>query len=900
MIKCILKIFTTRYRIVEMATVEEDNFDGLVPNYTDYIDNHNYLSGSVTFSPVGMAGIYQLTTDFINSIFPENIIEEGTFVWKKDIQNTYYLELKDGLTYKDVIEDYWCFIYILAFILAIAIFLPIVGLIVCCCRCCGNCGGKARPSNKRKELGAKIILAVLLTICLGFFVFGMVGSFASNQQLRKGTNEFPENGRKVYADSQSFLYSIKDQAEHLLKNNYEEFGDAFKDFIQDSGKNIIEQLSVWANASSILRILNFAETLPELKNNLENLSNFTSNLITRETDLEEGMEGIKKNLIETLNKCSEEFKQECMEVEEAISSLAINVDFNKLPDVSQALQLIGELDIENIINVAENGKEVLENAEKNINDTISDVLRQISDKIDEAGTEINNNLNTLDDIAENLTSQFHQVNETIENGYGYLYEYYPYFYYSGVTLCCVLLSATVFSLLGLVFGVFGRRPERSAGDCCTKRSGSLCLMSAAVAIFAFSFICGPITVAMMVSGVAADRVVCYPLRDPEHSTILHLLDDYPGKIRGDDLNYTVGEGLLKCYDNRSIYSVLNLESKFDLSQLDSKFDVTNSLENIREQIGNRWSTFFPDDFEILNETSQGVLEELTKIDPDVDVDSFRTELSKSVVNMDLESVVTSLELLADGMSSRDPQVADGLEKIIEDIKTYEETILEPTMAEARQALELAIIVDGQIKMNSSSMSAAITQFIEDVEFAQNQLKNSDISIEGINKYIDKVEEIIRGYLRRVITVLTEELGQCGPLNVAIHALLIAVCDKITLPWNSFWMSMLICLIASVPMIIFSIWLSSLYKRYKPREQNNERSRLRNSIGKRYNDYYPEQGNDDTIPIGMSNYYGEVFKKNKNVDYYQGASAPKALDDSNYRYNDMSQRLNQYPQQSTRF
>lgn len=885
-----------------MATADEDNSDGLMPNYTEYIDNHNYLSGSVTFNPAGMAGIYQLTKDFINSILPQNIIKEGTLDWTTDNQNT-YLTLKDGLTYKDVIGDYWGFIYTLALIAAITVFVPICGLIVCCCRCCcGNCGGKARTSNKRKELTVKIVLAILLTICFGFFVFGMVGSFASNQELRKGTNEFPDSGRKVYADSQSYLNSIEDQAKQLLKTNYEEFGDTFKGFVQDSGKNIIEQLSVWTNASSILKILKFAETLPEIKNNLANLSNIRSNLISRETDLTGGMEEIKTNLKKTLSSCSQEFSSQCTEAENTISSLTITVDFSQLPDVSIALGLINGIDVESIKKEAQNGKEALDGAEKKINDTLSDILQQISEKIDEAGTEINKNLNTLDDIVKNLTSESHHVNKTIEDGYSYLYDYYPYFYYVGLTFCCVLLLVVVCLLLGLVLGVFGRRPEKFANNCCTKESGSLCLMSAVVIIFIFIFFCGAITIVMMTVGVTADRVFCYPLRNPENSTIIQLMDDYIEKSYTNDLNYTVGESLTKCYDNQSIYSVLNLETQFNISQLDSKFNVTDSLENIREQVKNQWTTYFPSNFEILNETSKKKLEELTKINPDINVDGFQTELNKSVASLDLKSIVTNLEILASEMRIRDPDRANSLRNNIEEIKTYDETILEPTIDEAQEALKLAIIVDEQIKMNSSSLSEAVTQFIADVESAQNQLRNSSIATEGVDRYIDIVEELVHGYLGRVITVLSDELGQCGPLNVAIHAMLIAVCDKITLPWNSFWMSMFICLLASIPIIILSIWLSSLYKRYKPCEQDNERQRLRNrsNLSKKYNDYYPDRGNDDTIPIGMSDYYGGVSDKKRNVNYYEGASAPKALDDSNYRYNDMSQRLNQYPQQSTRF
>lgn len=79
-------------------------------------------------------------------------------------------------------------------------------------------------------------------------------------------------------------------------------------------------------------------------------------------------------------------------------------------------------------------------------------------------------------VITDLKEQINNINNTLENGYDYITKYSPYFYYVGLILSCILLLIPACIMLGLLWGVFGKRSEKHKSNSCSKETGSVFLI----------------------------------------------------------------------------------------------------------------------------------------------------------------------------------------------------------------------------------------------------------------------------------------------------------------------------------------------------------------------------------------------------------------------------------------
>lgn len=129
---------------------------------------------------------------------------------------------------------------------------------------------------------------------------------------------------------------------------------------------------------------------------------------------------------------------------------------------------------------------------------------------------------------------------------------------------------------------------------------------------------------MLITGVAVDRTICYPLRNPEKSTLIDVIDDYIKRnVKSTDLQISVKRTLIQCYQNESIYNYLNLQTKFDIDNLQQNFDVAKYLDKMQTLLDSLPLT----EFTILNETNANTLKQLSSFEPSINFDRFQDEVS---------------------------------------------------------------------------------------------------------------------------------------------------------------------------------------------------------------------------------------------------------------------------------
>lgn len=127
-----------------------------------------------------------------------------------------------------------------------------------------------------------------------------------------------------------------------------------------------------------------------------------------------------------------------------------------------------------------------------------------------------------------------------------------------------ILCTRIYEVLKLVFSLSG-------------------IMIMFLSAFFFALVC----TVFFIIGVTSQRVICDTIRNPEDNNIMKLLEDAADlkSLTGLDVNIT--SVLTNCHLNESVYKVFQLQSVFNVSELNdymSKYDIEKALDGLSEQI----------------------------------------------------------------------------------------------------------------------------------------------------------------------------------------------------------------------------------------------------------------------------------------------------------------------------
>lgn len=189
-------------------------------------------------------------------------------------------------------------------------------------------------------------------------------------------------------------------------------------------------------------------------------------------------------------------------------------------------------------------------------------------------------------MVENIIKAINTTSkEPIDTADQMIQEYSWYRYYVGIFMSSILLIVILCVTLGLMCGICGKRPDGYDDDCCNKGAGSRFLMLGVAVMFLFSIILMLLTLVYFLSGVIVQRLACDTLRNPNDSRVFMLIDQSLNLTSM--LNAKLGSVIQSCHGNQSAYTVFHLETKLNMSELDSyihKFDINGKMEEIEHLI----------------------------------------------------------------------------------------------------------------------------------------------------------------------------------------------------------------------------------------------------------------------------------------------------------------------------
>ncbi|KAL1495015.1 hypothetical protein ABEB36_010505 [Hypothenemus hampei] len=800
-------------------------------SYTNFTDNSTYYS-STDFRAGGMAGLYNLTNLFIDTLSPSDILMDGILSVDHNSIHIYVPQAS-------AVTKYYASLFAITLFLCLCIILfPLCGLCFCCCRCCGNCGAKPRQSNKKKDTCRKVLYATLLIFCGTGLLFCIVCAFGSNRQLQDGIEEFPENLNKSIIDTKTYMDSSNAHVHHLLDYNYKEFSGNLTGIMDNATNITMEHLIEYKNAQSLSMIRQFVESLNDINNTLHGLKTETNRLRVYASQLSDSLRKVKRDLSQTLMNCSE--MKLCQDLSAKISQLKTDIDFNRVPDVNDAIDIFESLNPDNLMDDVREGEKSLDNIRNQIDKSLRSGLDAAKDQIALAGNTIEESLQSVTDAVNNIKSQIDSTaTPVIQKSNTFINDYGQYRYIVGVTICCILLFVAICIVFGLICGVCGKRPDGYTDNCCNKGTGSQFLICGVYIMFLFGFIISILTVISLLLGVVSEKMICDPLRDPNPNKyrIIKLLDDLDLQF---GVEITPSSLLNNCYQNQSLYNTFNLGSKFDISKIRGEFNITEQLKTLDFDI----------DTSNIHLLGDGSLKDLRNINPNINVQAFREELSRNLTNYNLDELANGLrEIISNLKSDSAFKLRTSVELSLLHITTYEEKLVEPMKNLSFYLINTAQNLSNQLNMGFNSFQEAIDELLSDVEQTEKALQNDAPRKlqEAALEFGNITLALITDYIDRLDYQFQYEVGQCGPLNLVIHGALTSTCEKVLLPWNGFWFSLFWTIILYVITIIISVILAILYQRQKPYDQyvetrGGKRGKKRGKKSKRYEDR-PGMGRD---------------------------------------------------------
>ncbi|KYM78129.1 Prominin-like protein [Atta colombica] len=704
--------------------------------------------------------------------------------------------------------------------LILAAILPCAGLFFCCCRCAGHCGARSQPFDKKHDHCRKIMLSIMLIVVATIILFGVVCAFVTNEYMQEGTKELPCKAKTSLKDVKLYLTTTKLEIDNLLKTNPEELEVTLNNILQASGKIVTEQLAEYSHAVSLTNLNDIVAGLESIREDLRLMNKITQELRINASQLDIVVRGVKKNLLHTLAACTTDKCQRVLH-DYKVNQMSVQVDFDKLPDVTFALHNITVLMESNIVSEVSQGRDSFLKIQKDIQHAVNQTIPVVSASIRRA-------CNYLASIANNMTALIDRINIDIDKVYmrhlevaqNNINQYSPYRYYLGLGISGILLTVLMCLTCGLFCGICGKRPDGYGDDCCNKGSGARFLMMAVWIIFLLTSILMVITVVHMITGVIAQRGICEPLKNPKDNRMFELVDEFVQIKRilypkNPNANINMSYIVTKCHENETLYNVLNLKNVFIVESLrdyNGRYDINDTIQQLRRKIS------LSPGVVILKDSARSKLNDLAQSGlSDIKFYQYAELLAENITNINLEHLAKQLREVSAKLPEGQEEIRLSLEKNAHDLEHYHRDLVMPMAMLSEQLSANALTLQETIKFNHSSMADAIHDLVDEVTKAQ-QFLNKDgpeyvqyLATKFGNAFLHQVDK----FLEHVIESAIFKIGRCAPVSNAYNATLVAGCNRILDPFNGFWASVGWCLILFIPTIMLCVKLSALYQKSDP-------------------------------------------------------------------------------------
>ncbi|XP_047994956.1 prominin-like protein isoform X1 [Leguminivora glycinivorella] len=709
---------------------------------------------------------------------------------------------------------------VVAILLAAA--LPLAGLFWCCCYWCRS-GRRRRTFDRKYDACLKGLLAIVLIGLLTLFLFGVVCAFATDEQLDRSASEAPNAVRSGIKDTKAYLNATQAHVRWLLVNNYAELEKTLDNLLTNSGTTVSRKLGEFSHAVSVTTLYNMVQQLDTVQADLKSVHNITSMLRNNAELLNSGLRKVKAQLLQTLAKCEQ---PQCIRLQEKykIGQLDTEIQYSRMPDVSDLLNNVTELLDSHIKADVEEGQQVFANIQAGIQRSVDDHIPNVKEALAETGRKLKSMADRVTALSNNASARIQEhsagVADTVQDYYD---AYGPYRRHAGRAAAASLLLITCLVAWGLVCGVCGKRPDvYGASDCCNKGAGSRCLLCGMGVMFIVGGVVSLVMAIYFVVGVSSQRFLCDPLTYPQGNRMFEEIDRFVdlenfmfNERRDPDFN--LSRVLTYCHRNQSLMQTLQLYRLVDLESL--KQQASQAVDRRAAALR---PTFPGHERPVTILKPQAKLK-LTRLAEsglsDFDFDRILHALETNMTNLSLDTLATQLDATANSLVDRSGFVRVSIE--LRDaavmLTAYHTNIVTPMLEHTRQLNVTATRLRDGLRFNHSSLKEAIGYLIHETTQAETFLNRQGLDVIQtlIQDFAKVVAQRLNEYLDMVIYAAEHEVGYCAPMSNAFNATRDAACKKILMPVNGYWMALAWCVVLLVPLMVVAQRLARLYKHVDP-------------------------------------------------------------------------------------
>jgi len=791
---------------------------------------------SAEWDPRGMEHVYLIVNTFLDLILRQDVLpkslttEEITDAVRSGNKEDMLKLLKEH--WQDLLLQYVGLVTATIFGILLAIVIPLIGFFFCCCRCAGKCGAYPETHyDKKSDSCKRVALGIILSLFVIAAVFGVVSAFVCNHYTYLGWGQVSTKVDASLEDTGGYIQHAGDSIKTLLVTNFAEMEEVIGQILDDSGPILKRKLADITEAIAIDDLTSIVSGLGKVKGNLNTILSDTRTLDDKVNQLRDGLSRSQKDLNKALQECNSNtacanFLQEFdLAKDLAMAESFINIEFS-MPEVNGILRDISELIESDIEEKVKNGKAKMDNLEGEIEGSIEDIKPKVKSEIREMGNQLENQNNEIQSALREIDVAVLQKDVPQLDDYAGVYVEYRY--YVGLGMSSLLLLILVCFIMGLFYGMCGKRPGGLYGEeCCNRGTGANFLATAVYFTFLFSFVLLSLTTAHFLIGGVLEKVVCESLRNPHKSDLFIQVDakfiqpklnEAINEISNSRVEYKTSELIQQCHANDTLYSILKLEHSYNISKLSDwrrSYGIGDYIENLKNKIQLEELKHIT----LLSPETSNDLKELanSKIS-DMNFTQFTSLLENEITKIDLDKFINRLKALKDQVYAFDAtrSIAPKLENEALWLGTMNKVVdeMKETVAHLKDTVEE---LEENSKFNHASMRDAINSLLSQATRATEmiQTEGPELIASLTDQYVSETVDIIDEYVERVVTKIEGEVGYCAPLSTSYNATVISVCHEVVEPFNGFWASVGWCYLLYLPCILLSVSLISLYRKVEP-------------------------------------------------------------------------------------
>ncbi|XP_030057495.1 prominin-2 isoform X2 [Microcaecilia unicolor] len=753
--------------------------------------------------PGNMGPLYNMVQLYLDAVQPNPFPED---LLRKALNNTSSVSSAEVVKY----EAGYVFCAIIAVLYLLL--MPLAGLIFCICRCRGKCGGRIDPSHKSMTCKRNTLISLLGLTSL-IILAGVVCTFTTNQKVTEEMEPGVQTMSLMMQNFRAFLASIPNYLE-IIANEFSIPKDKVMADLEDIGHVI--GLSVYSNLNqTILPLLvNAEKTAQELENSVDQLKNLNESiwaLQQRQEVLNSALADRRQKIIDLIGNSNCMF---CDAIRAEAENLVLGSNYSKFPSLETVLNNLEDARGINLTGIFQKGIMYFDDIPALVETQSAAPIANIKNALNKTEGQVHAMAKNFQ--IEKYTSPLNEALKQVEDKITYygneVKNYDRYRWIVGIVLCCILLLIILFTLLGLILGVWWLSTQE---DTRTGEIAGILLMIGTGLSFIFSWLLILLVFVTFLPGGNIRTLLC---KHWANQNIYKFIDG-PGNLPPNmDVskmlglqNVSITSIYQECKQGASFFDVLKLDNVFNLEESlnISKYtaDLQKNIDNLKVDLG---------DLSFLTELILYGLESYR--DSGLDMTPYailQAQLQIPLVKTNLVNFAEELETLSAKQADATIQ-----KQLMDEAKALRELQASVVQEQEADVVKLKDSLQFLVAF-SSTFQPRVTQTILDIKHIEEELPSEALRIlkNETSCFLSKEMGYFSQYVNWVKVMIMQHVASCWPVSITVDNVRVILCDRITDPWNAFWFCLGWCTIFLIPSTIFSI---KTVKYFQPLEKRLSR------------------------------------------------------------------------------